>query len=296
MKKLLHLINKILKENMGGGKKYIYPMGERGMFVYDILKNYDIENVQRVDNNISKWNDAFVSMEVLNSKFEDNDLLIVTSWSNEVIGCVHEFIAGRGKNTNVVFAYDREQMIKEQGLRRVHLADISDEIYKNAIKGSVAEAGVYKGEFAKDINLLFPDRKMYLFDSFDGFDVDSPNVNKDDSNQFEDWIKKLKDTSVELVLSKMKYPERIIIKQGFIPDTFDGIDDRFAFVSLDMDLYQPTLDGLRWFWPRMERGGCIFVHDYLQWEGVRQAVIEFCDEVKVGYFVMADQCSACISC
>jgi O-methyltransferase len=44
------------------------------------------------------------------------------------------------------------------------------EIYANNIKGNVAELGVFRGDFAKFINMSFPDRKLYLFDTFEGFD------------------------------------------------------------------------------------------------------------------------------
>lgn len=40
----------------------------------------------------------------------------------------------------------------------------------NSIEGSVAEAGVYQGNFSAVINKCFPTRKLYLFDTFEGFD------------------------------------------------------------------------------------------------------------------------------
>ena len=46
---------------------------------------------------------------------------------------------------------------------------VSYEIRDRKILGSVAEVGVYKGDFAKYINYFFPDRKLYLFDTFEGF-------------------------------------------------------------------------------------------------------------------------------
>jgi O-methyltransferase len=47
---------------------------------------------------------------------------------------------------------------------------IAYEIYANNIEGNVAELGVFRGDFAKFINISFPDRKLYLFDTFEGFD------------------------------------------------------------------------------------------------------------------------------
>lgn len=43
----------------------------------------------------------------------------------------------------------------------------------------MAELGVYKGKFAVEINKLFPYKKLYLFDTFEGFfsqDIDIEKV------------------------------------------------------------------------------------------------------------------------
>ena len=63
-------------------------------------------------------------------------------------------------------------------------------------------------------------------------------------------------------MSKMKHPERVKIYKGFFPDTIPEEEKQFALVSLDPDLYQPTIDGLRYFYPRLSIGGFIMIHDY----------------------------------
>jgi len=51
---------------------------------------------------------------------------------------------------------------------------------------------------------------------------------------------------------------------------------KFAFVHLDVDLYQSTQDCLEWFYPRMSRGGVIVSHDYLSaTQGVKRVFDEF---------------------
>lgn len=80
----------------------------------------------------------------------------------------------------------------------------------------------------------------------------------------------------------MKYPERCIFKAGYFPETASGIEEEFCFVNLDLDLYQPTLEGLRWFEDRMVSGGVILIHDYFadNFRGVRQAVDEYMRDRK----------------
>ncbi len=86
--------------------------------------------------------------------------------------------------------------------RVASLAAVGREIYRKNIPGAVAEAGVYQGDFAKYINIIFPDRKLYLFDSFEGFEKESVHYDCDNSVQVQEWIDTLKDTSIELVMKK----------------------------------------------------------------------------------------------
>ena len=78
-------------------------------------------------------------------------------------------------------------------------------------------------------------------------------------------------------MGKLHNPERVVVHQGFFPATAEGVEDRFAFVSLDVDLHDPTAAGLEFFFPRLSPGGFIFVHDYNngRYNGVRQAVEDF---------------------
>lgn len=162
------------------------------------------------------------------------------------------------------------------------------EINSRQLAGSVAELGVYQGDFAEKINLAFPDRKLYLFDTFEGFDDRDTVV--DAANDFSDGKQDFSKTSVPAVLSKMKYPGQCIVKKGYFPESAAGVDDNFCFVSIDVDLYQPTVEGLTYFYSRLVAGGYIFVHDFNndQYKGIRQAVVEFSANHQVAYFPLSD--------
>ena len=73
----------------------------------------------------------------------------------------------------------------------------ANEIKTNNINGNIAELGVYKGEFAKRLNQLFPDKKLYLFDTFEGFNAKDINTEKQKS--FSNGEQDFSDTSVDLV-------------------------------------------------------------------------------------------------
>lgn len=176
--------------------------------------------------------------------------------------------------------------------REQFLSDYSRICYDNKIPGSVAEAGVFQGEFAKLINEKFFDRKCYLFDTFEGFDQ-RDIIFERKYNFSNESVGHLNMTSEELVLGKMRYAENCIIKKGYFPETAADVKDTFCFVNLDMDLYKPTFEGLNFFWDRMEVGGVILVHDYFseEYEGVQNAVKEFCAREAISLFPIGDSVS-----
>lgn len=156
---------------------------------------------------------------------------------------------------------------------------LREEIYRRNISGCVAELGVYKGQFASHINTLFSDRDLYLFDTFSGFDERDTvieNVNGYSDAQKE-WFD---DTDVSVVAEKMKYIDHVKFVKGYFPDSLKNradINEKFAFVSLDADLYQPIYEGLKYFYPRLEKGGYIMIHDYNcnDFLGVKKAVDDY---------------------
>ena len=169
---------------------------------------------------------------------------------------------------------------------------MSREIYRYGIEGNTAELGVFRGQFARLINHYFPDRKLYLFDTFEGFDKRDVKADADRVREFGDFSQ----TSVEFVLSQMEHPENCIIRKGWFPETAHGVDDKFCFVSLDADLYDPLTSGLEFFYPRLVHGGVIMIHDFNNdnYSGARGAVKDFCDKNNIGYVCLSDTCGSAV--
>jgi O-methyltransferase len=188
---------------------------------------------------------------------------------------------GRKRNS-FVYTYDY--------IRNSSLELIGHEINTRKINGSTAELGVYRGDFAKNINITFPDRKLYLFDTFEGFAERDIKTEKN-GGYSRSKTGYFSSTSVELVLRKMKYRENCVIKKGCFPDTVLDVDERFVFVSIDCDLFEPILSGLEYFYPRLEKGGYIFVHEYnySRFSGARDAVNKYIEKREdICYFPLSD--------
>ncbi|RYY94030.1 MAG: methyltransferase [Chitinophagaceae bacterium] len=156
-------------------------------------------------------------------------------------------------------------------------------------EGAVAELGVYQGGFAKYIAQAFPSRRFYLFDTFTGFDA--RDVQREQEGGFGAGAQSFADTSVAQVLQQLQGPERCVVRKGFFPETFAGLEEeRFCFLSLDADLYEPIRAGLEHFYPRLVPGGAIMVHDFnnQEYPGCRKALEEYCLAAGVAFVPIPD--------
>lgn len=159
---------------------------------------------------------------------------------------------------------------------------VANEIIREDVKGNVAELGVFKGTFAKLINQKFNDRKLYLFDTFKSFNKEEFQQELEKGRCTEDFWDIFQDTSAEYVVAMMEYPEQCIVKEGLFPATATGLEgEEYAFVSIDVDFEKSILEGLRYFYPRLNEGGTIFIHDFNNagLEGVKAAVYSYQEEI-----------------
>ncbi|MEP6962582.1 MAG: TylF/MycF/NovP-related O-methyltransferase [Acidobacteriota bacterium] len=136
------------------------------------------------------------------------------------------------------------------------------------LDGDMAELGVAYGASAKLISEYAPNRALHLFDTFEGLpaptQVDSP---KFAGGQFPSRLE-----DVQRYLDGRK----VHFYKGLFPVTAKPVQDRmFSFVHLDADLYESTIAGLKFFYPRMCPGAILICHDYLTSEGVNAAFREF---------------------
>lgn len=213
------------------------------------------------------------------------------------------FLLGKGLQNEHVFVSSSLKYLKRPReidknyfdyVRLATLELISDEIRKKNLKGNVAELGVYKGKFARYINLYFKERKLYLFDTFEGFD--ERDIDTEKKKGFSSGSENFSGTSVESVLALMPFANNCIAVKGFFPESAAQIKDEYVFVSLDVDLYEPIYQGLKFFYPSLVKGGYIFIHDFNNdnYPGTRQAVERFCAENNISFVPIPDLAGSAI--
>ena len=136
------------------------------------------------------------------------------------------------------------------------------------LRGDMAELGVAYGASARLISEHAPDRTLHLFDTFDGL----PATTDADSAKFVkgQFRSRLEDVQQYLNGRNVRF------HKGLFPDTAKPLSHAvFSFVHLDADLYESTMDGLKFFYPRLLPGGILVCHDYLTSAGVNAAFSEF---------------------
>lgn len=86
-------------------------------------------------------------------------------------------------------------------------------------------------------------------------------------------------SNVEKVKSSLKeFPEIKYVK-GWIPSILPSLnEEKYKFVHIDLDLYEPIKGALEYFYPRVVSGGIIVFDDYggNLWPGAKKAVDDFC--------------------
>lgn len=270
-------------------KIIIFGAGQSGRMIKKLLHG-SCELVAYADNNYMNLPNLLDNIPVISPK-EISDIMpdkvIVSVINKEASEEICRELVNEGiSKSNVLNINDLRELFD---VRLSQLRLLAKEVNERNVEGSIAELGVYKGYIAKELNLLFKDRKLYLFDTFEGFDNKDTEFEKTMNNSNSIGLN-FSDTSIQQVKSILPYPKQAIFCKGYFPDTAENIDDKFALVSLDPDLYLPTLNGLKYFYPKLSKGGYILIHDYnsIQFPNVKKAVDDFAKEEDIMIVPLCD--------
>ena len=149
--------------------------------------------------------------------------------------------------------------------------------FTRRVPGVMAECGCYEGASAYFLARERPRTPLHLFDSFAGLSEAGEHDRRPDEAHFE-WRSGVLSASEDTVRGVLREFPLVAIHKGWIPERFAEVaGERFSLVHIDVDLYQPTLDSLRFFYPRMSPGGVIVLDDYgfTSCPGATRAVEEF---------------------
>jgi O-methyltransferase len=292
-------IEKIIIMNKSN-KIVLYPYGFWGLETQRILNDrYGIKEAFIIDNELSEKNTVIKKLSYLEKINSDEYVFLITSDNQNIYDEIRENLKRYVNEDNIMDIYPKVNMKRDRRIESLKL--MAEWMNDASIEGNVAEVGVYKGNFAKHINLYFQDKKLYLFDTFEGFKNET--LSKYVDNRMAALLEEGKNRTnycindnINVMLSGFIRPDNCIVKIGFFPDSANDVLDQFCYVSLDTDLYQGTMAGLEFFWPRMVHRGVIMIHDYNYYDcpGVKKAVDEFCIKNEIGIVCLADEAGSAV--
>lgn len=172
-----------------------------------------------------------------------------------------------------------------------------------SVPGDIVECGVWKGGSAMIcaetlVSLGETSRDLWLYDTFSGM----PSPTKEDVNRYGVRAQEIYDyyatqrstwngSTVDEVqdnLAKTGYPlEKVKIVSGDVVTTIPhSAPAQVSLLRLDTDFYHSTRHSMRHLFPRIARGGVLFIDDYEWWRGARLAVDEVLEELSSSLFLM----------
>lgn len=150
----------------------------------------------------------------------------------------------------------------------------------SSIDGDIAECGCYQGASAYFMAKECPNTRLHLFDSFEGLSVPTQSDTPPTDAQLP-WSQGDLSCSEEHTRRVLQDFHHVHYYRGWIPAKFNEVEKHtFRLVHIDVDLYQPTLDSLAFFYPRLHQGGVIVLDDYgfTTCPGAHSATTEFMND------------------
>jgi O-methyltransferase len=175
-------------------------------------------------------------------------------------------------------------------------------LHSLSLEGARAECGVFRGLSALYVcrtaalkRKEFTGADFHLVDSFEGFpeprseDFITVNRGKHGTARAPAFQQGDAAASLEHVRRVLRDFPGVHFHQGFIPQVLSGLPEtHWAFVHIDVDLHQPTLESLEYFYPRMIKGGIVICDDYGSelFPGARKAWDQYCNGHDIPFVVL----------
>jgi O-methyltransferase len=158
--------------------------------------------------------------------------------------------------------------------------------------GDVCEVGCWRGlstyQLAQRIKDSGNQVALHVFDSFQGLsEYWSEDVPQSETLDIEQ-VRAMVACPLSVVQDNLKEFDFIKFYPGWVPERFHEVaSSRFAFVHIDLDLYQPIRDAFNFFYPLLSRRGVMVFDDYgfPTFPGAQQAVDEILKTLDNPFFV-----------
>jgi O-methyltransferase len=180
------------------------------------------------------------------------------------------------------FPNEAETMI---GLKRLdNLEHCIVRILRDGTPGDLVETGVWRGGatiFMRGVLKAYgvKDRTVWAADSFEGLPRPDAGRYPADRGSLLYANSYLAVSLEEVKINFRRYDlldDQVRFLKGWFRDTLPNAPiDHIAVLRLDGDLYESTMDGLQYLYPKLSSGGYVIIDDYYSNETCRLAVTDY---------------------
>lgn len=170
------------------------------------------------------------------------------------------------------------------------------------IPGDFVECGVWKGGSMMAIALTLidlgvTDRRLRLYDTFDGMTAPTDNDVSHDGHLASDLRAAFEANGQAWCGSQLAEVRRAMESTGYPTDNIDYVKGRvedtipqhapeqICLLRLDTDWYESTYHELQHLYPRLSPRGVMIIDDYGHWQGARKAVDQYVRESDLRLFL-----------
>jgi O-methyltransferase len=179
---------------------------------------------------------------------------------------------------------DKDKLLELAYCSGIDILEITEALCKKAIdegvEGDFAEAGVAMG--VHPILMGQYDRKVYLFDSFEGIcthgdkdlEFTEAHGTGDNDERKTSGITSCSLEDVKSLVKEYNQEDKFVYVKGWYIDTLPQLTtESFAVLRLDCDLYSSYKVCFEHLWKRLNKGGYLIIDDYTL-SGCKEAIKE----------------------
>lgn len=162
------------------------------------------------------------------------------------------------------------------------LQELIEQAVKDDVPGDFVETGVWRGGAciwaAAVLESLGSDKRVYACDSYEGL---PPARHPKETIDFSECVSlAVSLEEVEDNVNSFGLQDRIVYVKGWFKDTMPTLNIPVSVLRLDGDMYESTMDVLKYMYDRVSPGGYVVIDDY-QLPPCKQAVDEFRSHKKL---------------
>ncbi len=159
-------------------------------------------------------------------------------------------------------------------------------LFRSSVPFRAAECGVFFGNSLLACASIARDQgvkaEFFGLDTFEGLpplsDIDKQYAPPTAKYRTQKMFTETSVNVVSKLLNDAGFDKEIHLVPGLFENTLPTLPERqYHFVNIDCDLYEPHIQCLEYFYPRMVKGGIVFFDDYhsIDYPMARQAIDKF---------------------